>query len=730
MEQIERGISIGRYVVLSPIASGSMGAVFAAYDPELDRKVALKLLRIDLPGVDPDEMRARFMREAQAMARVVHPHVITVFDIGTYGPHAFFAMNFVEGGTLSTWLKEAERTESDIIAVYSKAGAGLAAAHSAGLVHRDFKPDNVLVSYDGQIFVTDFGLVRAGDSVELGAEPEGRGPVPSVVARRPMLEVDLTEAQVLMGTPRYMAPEQMDRLDADARTDQFSFCVALFEALYGQRPFQGATLGVVRKQMQAGDISMPNPKQRGSARVLNALLRGLSADPAQRFPTMDALLQTLARSRPWWAKRRLIAAAVLAGLSVTALAVGAGMGALTHQLRVCAGAEDQLKADWSEASREALRTRWRAAPGTQPDAAARAEASLDNYASAWAKSYADACEATHVRGEQSEETLALRMECLDARRREWAALVKLMSEGPQAVPRGTAAPAFLSRPAQCADVVALREGSGAPAEAPARKAVLALEESLSQAKAYTAAGRPAEALALADTLKVTASQLAFAPLQARVAQAHALSAVQAGDTQRAKPLLLEAAWLTQAAGADRLATLAWNELALYAAQSEKRLDEAFKLWRQADALSRRVGVDDELKAAVLYSRGILSAAQSKPDEAVDALTHALKMRVALYGEVQPETIDTQRALGAALKAQGKHTEAAAALAKSTAAVAQLYGKTHPVFVVAQLEWSDAMWEQLPQRPDARRRVEALMPAVAGDATLKAKVDAWLSSHAL
>ncbi|MBX7116559.1 MAG: serine/threonine-protein kinase [Myxococcaceae bacterium] len=727
MQKIERGVTIGRYVVLNPIASGSMGAVFAAYDPELDRKVALKILRVDIPGVDPDEMRARFMREAQAMARVVHPHVITVYDIGTYGPHAFFAMNFVEGGTLGTWARETERTEADIVAAYLKAGQGLAAAHAAGLVHRDFKPDNVLVSYDGHIFVTDFGLVRANDAPELGAEPVERAPVPSVVSRKPMLDIVLTEVRVLMGTPRYMAPEQMDRLDADARTDQFSYCVALFEALYGHRPFQGATLGVVRKQIEAAEVTLPDPKKRGSARLLNALLRGLSADPAKRFSSMDTLLQALSQTRPWWRRRRTVLATALAVLSVTALTIGAGMGALTHQMRVCAGADEKLNTDWNEKTQAALRQAW--AAGNKAEAGDQMVAAIDRSAAAWVKASTDACEAARVRGEQSEETLALRTRCLEGHYRQWAALKRLAEGGPELVPRGAASFAFLPRVSQCADVVALREGGSGPDDAAAREKLEALDGQLARATALTAAGRPLDGLALGDSVKTAAEQLGHAPFSARLTFAQALSAVQTGDAARAKALLLDAAWQTQAAGLERLAAQAWSALALLAARIEKRPDEALKLWRQADALVRRAGTDDELKSMVLHAQGVLSAERGKALEAVDALTQALKLRIALYGEAQPETLETLEALATALKAAGKPAEALSTYDKAAAATAQLYGKASPQYAAAQLQWADAAWSEKARQGEARRAVEALKVPAVGEA-MTARINAWLASHSL
>jgi serine/threonine protein kinase len=247
------GDTIGRYVVLRRIGAGGMGVVFAAYDPQLDRRVALKLLRTGI-GLGEGEARARLVREAQAIAQLSHPHVVAVYDVGTaVGGDVYIAMEFVEGDTLTSWLRAWDRTWREVVAIFLDAGRGLAAAHAVGLLHRDFKPDNVLVGADGRVRVTDFGLAR---SLMAAAEDGELQPTPELAA----LRVTLTATGAVMGTPRYMAPEQLAGKDVSAAADQFSFCVALYEAVYGVHPILGDTAA---KMLEGGARMRPPPENRG-----------------------------------------------------------------------------------------------------------------------------------------------------------------------------------------------------------------------------------------------------------------------------------------------------------------------------------------------------------------------------------------------------------------------------------------------------------------------------------
>ncbi len=290
------GAQVGRYVVEGLLGEGGMGVVYAARDPALGRTVALKLLR---PGGGGDEGRARLVREAQAMARLSHPNVLPLFELGTEGGSVFLAMERVEGPTLAGWLRERERPWREVLSLFVQAGEGLAAAHRAGLVHRDFKPANVLVGADGRPRVTDFGLVRHEAGGDEGLPGDGGSGDPGEA---------LTRAGAAPGTPAYMSPEQLAGREVDARGDQFSFCVALHEALYGLRPFDARARGAARWSR----VPVPRgPRLPGSVRA--ALERGLALEPEARFPSMDALLAALARpSGPRW----LPVVTVVAGLGL------------------------------------------------------------------------------------------------------------------------------------------------------------------------------------------------------------------------------------------------------------------------------------------------------------------------------------------------------------------------------------------------------------------------------
>lgn len=275
---------IGRFVILRQLGRGGMGVVFAAYDEELDRKVALKLLHgAELASAD---RRARILREAQAMARVSHPNVVHIYEVGEVGEQVFIAMEFVEGSTLTTWQSQLGRTWEELLSMYLAAGHGLLAAHKAGLVHRDFKPDNVLVGSDERPRVADFGLARAEGTCESQEQLSPLSPTQRLIT-------PLTAAGALVGTPAYMSPEQYRGEPTDGRSDQFSFCAALYEALYRQLPFSGQDLADLSGNVLLGKIQSV-PKQSGVPPVMEQVLRrGLSVDPAQRFPSMAELLTAL-----------------------------------------------------------------------------------------------------------------------------------------------------------------------------------------------------------------------------------------------------------------------------------------------------------------------------------------------------------------------------------------------------------------------------------------------------
>jgi tRNA A-37 threonylcarbamoyl transferase component Bud32 len=319
-----RGTTVGRYLILSEIGAGGVGTVYAAHDPELDRKVAIKLMRPETADkLAATEARGRMQREAQAMARLAHPNVVSVYDVGTFGDEVFVAMELIEGQTVKHWCMTKPRTWREIRDAFVQAARGLAAAHAAGLVHRDFKPENVLVASDGRVRVLDFGLARAAaaPTTEIDETLSSRAVADTAVGTSSPLVATLTRTGTLLGTPAYMSPEQHLRQNTDERSDQFSFCVTLYEALYGERPFPGETLAALGVSIMAGRVNDP-PKSSAVPSWLRAhVLRGLKPDPKERFPSMAALIDALMADPA--ARRRRIA---IGGAVTIALAAAGAIG--------------------------------------------------------------------------------------------------------------------------------------------------------------------------------------------------------------------------------------------------------------------------------------------------------------------------------------------------------------------------------------------------------------------
>ena len=426
----EGDAQLGRYRILKAIGAGSMGVVYLAYDPKLDRNVAIKLLR----DGEMNEMRVRLFREAQAMARLSHPNVVAVHDVGESGGQVFVAMEFVEGETLTDWLKK-DRTRREVMRVFIQAGRGLAAAHAAGIVHRDFKPDNVLISRDGMVRVTDFGLARNQRRSHSLSESE---------------EISISAPGAIIGSPAYMAPEQLRGEQADARADQFAFCVALYEGLGGVRPFAGKSLAELQLAIESRQLQPTRRRLRAYAR--RALLRGLSGDKSKRFDSMNAVLAALERDP---LRRGLVVGAIGAFLLLIGLTVSTQLRA---RARLCTGAEAEIATAWNSVERAKIAAAFSAARLTDSgDAEQRVFSLLDNYARAWVAMRREACEATRIRGTQTEELFELRMECLDESKQALAVTASVIASGDtKSLHSATEEAATLPLLSSCADQKALR----------------------------------------------------------------------------------------------------------------------------------------------------------------------------------------------------------------------------------------------------------------------------------
>ena len=472
--------TLGRYRIGKLLGAGGMGSVYEAYDPELERVVAVKVLREDREATISRERR--LVREAKVMARLAHPNVMRVYDVGVAGGRVYLAMEHVQGVTLAHWLTREPRSVADILGSFAAAGQGLAAAHDAGLVHRDFKPSNVMVSDDGRVLVTDFGLARSVSDLEpADGNVEGDARVTSEPAAG-----TITHSGVKVGTPQYMAPEQLAAGPVDARADQFGFCVSLWDALYGELPYSdGAAYA-------RGETALRAPSGPNAGRVPNvvarALVRGLSVDPAARHPNMRALLAALARDPARTRRRWAMSGSAL--LAVAALgAVGSRMFA-KQQVDPCAGGAAKVAAVWDGSTRAKIGAAFDASalPYAKPSFATVA-AALDAYAQRWAGMYQDACMATRVRGEQSDELLDLRMACLTNHLRETGAFTKLLETADRKViDRAPASAQNLPTLDDCANVTLLRGEARLPPDAQSRAAIDEVRGALAEARGLEAAG--------------------------------------------------------------------------------------------------------------------------------------------------------------------------------------------------------------------------------------------------
>jgi predicted Ser/Thr protein kinase len=374
---------IDRYRIERRLGAGAMGVVYAAHDPELARPVAVKVLRA---GGSADRMR----REAQALAKLTHANVVAVYDVGDHAGQTFVTMALVDGDNLRTWLAT-PRTTPQIVDAITQAARGVAAAHRAGIVHRDIKPDNIFVARTGEVLVGDFGLARSGER-------------PSLNASAPVGE--LTEAGALVGTPAYMAPEQVDG-DASEASDQFALCVTAWEALYGTRPFTGNTMGELVAAMRAGPPPEPETRKVPSP-VRTAIRRGLAADPAARHPSVSALIAALSRRPARWPY--VAGAAALAGVAVAAVAL---LRPDPEQVALARCDALQPPSAWSAPERERVLAKL-APPAAKPAVGTIVAKVVDRYAAEHVQLARTSCTAA-ARRALSEPVYAATKRCLDRR---------------------------------------------------------------------------------------------------------------------------------------------------------------------------------------------------------------------------------------------------------------------------------------------------------------------------
>jgi tetratricopeptide (TPR) repeat protein/predicted Ser/Thr protein kinase len=678
-------VRIGRYRVETRLGAGGMGEVYLATDEALDRRLAIKRVRGDLDRPsDHDRLRV----EARALARLSHANVVQIYEVGEHEGQTFLAMEFIEGTTLTGWLDAQLRTWTEILAIFVAAGRGLAAAHSAGVVHRDFKPDNVLIGRDGRVCVADFGLAIAQVAREGGA---------------------LVQSREIAGTIRYMSLEQLRGEPVDARADQFAYCTALCEALWEQAPFDRGN--ATRRALELEADRPTTPSRRGVPRELWPIVRrGLHRDPNQRWPDFDSLLAAL-EALPRRRARR-IWAAVLAPL---ALVAGFALSRLDSPHDACAAVADELAGVWDAAAKRELVAAFVASDIPHGSASAeRVVAGLDAWASEWTEQRSAQCRAA-----DEPELARARRACLEQQREQVEVMTATLRTGDRtAIDQAIEAVAALPDPSACA-VAELLEGPPPPGAAVVDE-VEALRLSLAEQRSLRLLGR--RDVEPAVRLHERADTVDHLPVRAEALAERGYAEVDGGDPRVGIEHLEEAARLAIAADHPRLLAQMWTDVALFELTVNPEPRRAADRLALAEAAWARITVDDRTQARLRFARarvelaagrreqaialyreaidlhgeretttlpGLLSGLAdalepSEPNEALALRERALAIAERVFGREHPETASHLHDLGSALDRLGDPERAAVHYERAIAIWMHVHGEPHPDLARAYL----------------------------------------------
>jgi eukaryotic-like serine/threonine-protein kinase len=673
-----RGSTVGRYVILNELGAGAMGVVHVAYDPKLDRNVAVKLLRAGHGSV-----QSRLLREAQAMAKLSHPNIVAVHDVGTTGERVWIAMELVAGKTLGAWIREAPRPWGELLEVMLAAGRGLAHAHAAGLVHRDFKPDNVMVGDDGRVRVMDFGLARPTD--EAGPAVSGDERASTDDDERPGVVGETTEAAsavsrtgALIGTPAYMAPEQFAGERAGVAADQFAFCITLWEAVYKERPFAGDTIATIAKHVLDGSRRAPRRDGSGPTWMRAAIERGLARDASERWPSMQALLDVLERGKARARRRRAVT-----GMGALALvgAVAAGVHALDVHRRTeaCHASGERIAADWNDEVRAEIRAVMLATEVSHAEnTAVRVVRWLDDHAAAWQEATTEACLDANVRGVWDLDLLDRAQWCLDGPRLALQSLVQRLANADSSA-MASAAPVAASLPmvGRCRDAALLQRLPPPPVKR--RKEAERIRAEVTRAEAVADAGMYEEGLDMVRAAAQRADALGWPPLvaltRAKEAKLHDL----VGDYAAAERIGSEAYHQAARAGAWDIAASVGIALVMTVGERQARTSEGLAWARHAEDALVHAGTSHGLQEAQrLASIATVRRLAGEYARARDLQERALEIQEANYGPDHPVVASTLHNLGNTLDDLGDRQGARRMFERALAAKEEAFGPDHPI----------------------------------------------------
>ncbi|MCG8420573.1 MAG: serine/threonine-protein kinase [Proteobacteria bacterium] len=674
-----RGELIGRYVVLHKVGAGGQGAVYVAYDSELDRQVAIKIVHTRLAG----RARKRLAREARALARLSHPNVVQVIELDDHNGLVFLAMELVTGTSLQEWYKS-DPGWPEVLRVSVDAARGVAAAHAKGIIHRDIKPSNLLLGDDGRARVVDFGLAAAHQSSvaeQYSREGHTHCEDPARAGDDPPATSEpLTATGEFMGTLHYMAPEQhMGDIPGPA-ADQYSFCVSLYQGLYGTLPFPATEPAELLKQKLDDELSVPADSD-VPVWLYHIVKRGLAVAPEDRYPSMDALITAL-ESNPSERRRAWMRNATLAAISgvVTALLLMLASTEFTDPGQACQGLAQELQGIWDPDVKAQVQSVF-VATGVGNyalDTSRRVASILDEYASSWLALRTEACEATAGGEAHLTAVMHRTIECLDRRRDQLDALVELYAThaNRELVSKAVQAARALWPIDYCADIEALMAVIPPPEDPRVRARVEGLQNEVDRLEFLFHVGQYQRGVARGEALLTEVSNLGYAPINAQIAYHTARLKNSAGDHSGAEVLLEEAISLAAKAKDDVLLARVLAKRLEVVGWSQGRPNDALPLVAWAMTAADRA--DDDLVRSEILSR-VANVLHGGGDYEGAKLRYerALAIREALLGPDHPEVATLLNDLSQLLYFMGDYGKAKAGHERALAIRERVLGPEHP-----------------------------------------------------
>jgi tetratricopeptide (TPR) repeat protein/predicted Ser/Thr protein kinase len=713
---LERGATVGeRYVVVDSIGRGSMGAVMLAHDMQLVRRVALKVL---LATGSTDDARTRMLREAKALAQLSHPNVVTIYDVGTHGGNVYLAMEYVDGEPLSAWL-QTPRSWRDVLAVMAQAGQGLGAAHKVGMIHRDFKPHNVVLGNDGRVRVVDFGIAAVDGTLNPAsgkaaavqavsapalAPSEGSLPTGEDAGSSPSLggtsgntlpEVfgeKLTEEGAIVGTVGYFAPETaFERVSP--RSDVFSFCATLYRALYRQPPYPSESLEDYLNALARRDPPLRPSQTNVPYWVHEAVLKGLHCDPRERFASMDELLLVLSRD-PTRHRRQVVAAAAVAGLAILGGAVGWAKHAQGQRttLAACAAGDGIIAATWNQAKRDAVGAALRKpnTPGAS-DGAERTVTNLDAYATNWAGTYRKAAEATLVHRAESQATMDARLECLEEQRAEFETLTDAMAQADAAFALSAVSVTYsLASPQRCLDPSVLSASQRLPSSPAARKQSLAWSTELARTEALELAGQFDVARERTERVLGEATVANDVGVESRALKLLGRNHERRQENSAALPDYYRALAASQAVGDEIASVWLASEIAFVIADPLGRPKDAEPWLALSRGMLQHVGPNDALESQLLNVEAVLLSDTHQIEACLAADQKLIDMRARVFGPDHPDTARAIANYAIDLSDAGRSEEAVGYFKHSVDLLERAWGPLHPGLVLYYTSYGRAL----------------------------------------